>query len=463
MLASCLAASVAGSVVSQQQVHLSYAGSDGMVVAYFTAEHEPSIVHFGIAGLMHNATGSPSQYLKNHGWHHHVTLTGLKPAQTYVYAAGTQAGQPPRSFQTAAADPDVPVSLSIFGDMGYLNSSVRHMWIHVAGLKTNWSASHTRDTVLRLVENKSVDFAWHLGDVGYADDGFSHSPFGFRYEQAYNGFMEWIEPIASAVPYMVAPGNHESECHSPACIVKLHSLGKPLSNFTAYTHRWAMPYAQSGGTSNMWYSFDTGPVHFVSANTETDWHGAPEESRGDSGLLPAGSFGTDGEYMAWLEADLKEADAARRQPNGRPWIVVGGHRPFYEINASHGALFARYGVDAYFSGHHHAYARTTVAPKRPAAQQASRTSSAQSPAITSSSWVEAAPGTPGSMLSVVVGGAGCEEMSQGPPSNATGHGAPAFETGRYASGVLTVSKTSLVWRLIDSVSGTIIDEASLKK
>ena len=67
------------------------------------------------------------------------------------------------------------------------------------------------------------------------------------------------------------------------------------------------------------------------------------------------------------------------------------------------------------------------------------------------------------MLNVVVGGAGCEEMSQGPPSNATGHGRPTFETGRYASGVLTASRTSLVWRLIDSESGAVIDEASLSK
>lgn len=432
-----------------QQVHLSYAGANGMAVAYFSAQPEPSIVHFGIGNLKHNATGVSSQYLSEHGWHHRVTLGGLQPAQTYVYTVGTATQR--HSFQTAAAaDDDTLVSVSVFGDMGYMNSSVRPMSIHFAGLKDHWSASHTRDTVAQLVANRTVDFAWHLGDIGYADDGFSHHPLGFHYEEAYNGFMEWIEPVASAVPYMVAPGNHESECHSPVCIARLRSLGKPLSNFSAYTHRWAMPFAQSGGSSNMWYSFDAGPVHFVTVNTETDWRGANEEFYGDSKLhaLPAGAFGADGEYMAWLEADLRAADAARRRAGGRrPWIVAGGHRPFGEINASHGALFARYGVDAYFAGHHHGYRRATVAATAPGRRSANATGGG-------GGW---------SMLSVVVGGAGCEEMGQAPPSNATGHGAPSFETGRYASGVLTASRTSLVWRLVDSESGAIIDEVALKK
>ena len=37
------------------------------------------------------------------------------------------------------------------------------------------------------------------------------------------------------------------------------------------------------GVANMWYSFDYGPIHFVSLNTETDFAGATEEHKGDSG------------------------------------------------------------------------------------------------------------------------------------------------------------------------------------
>ena len=91
-----------------------------------------------------------------------------------------------------------------------------------------------------------------------------------------------------------------------------------ISNMTSCMHHQAM-----------WYSWNQGPVHFVSINTETDWPGAAEEKHGDSGILPAGSFGRDGEFQAWLEADLAAANASRTL---RPWIVVGGHKPLGSIS-----------------------------------------------------------------------------------------------------------------------------------
>ena len=66
-----------------------------------------------------------------------------------------------------------------------------------------------------------------------------------------------------------------------------------------------MPYEESGASgSSMWYSFNYGNVHFVSFDTETDYANAPEETHGDSGLLPAGGFAPSGAQVAWLEADL---------------------------------------------------------------------------------------------------------------------------------------------------------------
>ena len=166
--------------------------------------------------------------------------------------------------------------------MGFANSTVRPMQIAVKGLKQEWSASHTYETLRRLVDEDGIDGVWHLGDVGYADDAAWHALGGFMYESAYNGFMNWLQPIGSRVPYMVAAGNHESECHSPACVTSLNKWGLPLSNFSAFNARWAMPYFESGATSNMWYSFDAGPLHVVSLNTETDWAGAEEERKADS-------------------------------------------------------------------------------------------------------------------------------------------------------------------------------------
>ena len=47
---------------------------------------------------------------------------------------------------------------------------------------------------------------WHVGDIDYIDDAFAHEPLHFVYEEAYNGYMNWLENLTSTMPYMVSPG-----------------------------------------------------------------------------------------------------------------------------------------------------------------------------------------------------------------------------------------------------------------
>lgn len=416
------------------QVHIALAGSGSVAVSWFTARQAASVVQFGLsaADLNLNATGSSRQYLANHGWHHRVELTGLAPGTTFSYRVGDGDRQWGRTFrfQTLVEDAAATVALGVVGDLGWENSSARPMLLSVDGLHKSWSATETRNTMLGLVEAGTIDAVWHLGDIGYADDGFAHAPGSFTYEEASNGYMAWVEPIAARVPYMVSVGNHESECHSPACLANMQTWGRPLANFSAYNARWAMPHRQSGGAANMWYSFDIGAAHVVSLNSETDWPGAEEESTGDSHheSLPAGSFGGSGQYLSWLESDLRAANASRNAT--RPWVIVGGHRPFEELQATHGHLLERYAVDAYFSGHVHSYSRS----------------------------VHTFPTSGHRMLTVLAGGAGCDEMAQAPASDARGHGQPSFSTGRYSVGVLLVNSSALTWTLYDSATGAALDE-----
>ena len=67
--------------------------------------------------------------------------------------------------------------------------------------------------------------------------------------------MNWLQNLTSTLPYMVSPGNHESECHSPVCLLELKKYGLHLNNFSAFNARWHMPSAESGARSgqNMWY------------------------------------------------------------------------------------------------------------------------------------------------------------------------------------------------------------------
>lgn len=69
-----------------------------------------------------------------------------------------------------------------------------------------------------------------------------------------------------------------------------------------------------------------GNTGFQVINSETDYHGAPGETRGNGHVFAAGSFGRKGEFLAWLEADLIQANKERAI---RPWIIVGWFRNAY--------------------------------------------------------------------------------------------------------------------------------------
>ena len=66
-------------------------------------------------------------------------------------------------------------------------------------------------------------------------------------------------------------------------------------------------------------------MHYVSIDTEVAFPNSPE---GPGTTLASGPFG---DQLTWLKNDLIKANANRRQV---PWIVVGGHRPFYASEAS---------------------------------------------------------------------------------------------------------------------------------
>jgi hypothetical protein len=119
-----------------------------------------------------------------------------------------------------------------------------------------------------------------------------------------------------------------------------------------------MPSQQSGGVGNFWYSWDHGMVHYVQFNTETDFPNAPDLP-GGSGAEDAGPFAPTGAQLAWLKKDLASVDRKRT-----PWVIAGGHRPWYisttgctDCQAAFEPLLIEYGVDLVLSGHTHFYDR----------------------------------------------------------------------------------------------------------
>jgi len=208
---------------------------------------------------------------------------------------------------------------------------------------------HSQGTANSIIAHlASLNWTLHIGDLGYPDDAYLY---GGTYEQTYTTFMNEIAPISSIQAYMGLPGNHETTCNEATP----HVCPIALTNYTAYRTRWEFNNAASGGTQNMWYSFDYGMAHFIQVDTETDFPGSPE---GPGTRLGGGPFGN---QLAWIEADLQKAVGNRANV---PWIIMSGHRPVWfsggqdpDVNTFLLPLIEQYKVDIYFAGHEHIYER----------------------------------------------------------------------------------------------------------
>ncbi|XP_036339036.1 acid phosphatase type 7 isoform X1 [Rhagoletis pomonella] len=213
----------------------------------------------------HFVDGGPkahSQYI------HKVTLRDLKPQTRYEYSCGSDFGWSARfTFTTPPAGSDWQPRLAIYGDMGNENAQ------SLARLQ--------QDT-----QQGMYDAIIHVGDFAYDMDT--------QNARVGDEFMRQVETIAAYVPYMVCPGNHEEKY-----------------NFSNYKTRFNMP----GEGDSLWYSFDLGPIHFVSFSTEVYYFL-------DYGLkLLTKQF-------EWLENDLREANKPENRAQ-RPWVITYGHRPMY--------------------------------------------------------------------------------------------------------------------------------------
>lgn len=264
--------------------------------------------------------------------HHHVSTNSLDYQKLYFFSAGD--GVFMSEIQNFTSPPEIilnkPQNIAIYGDMGVENSN----------------------STIHNLKNNDIDLFIHMGDISYADDKgplFGSNPL---YESTYDKFQE----ITSFnKPYMVCPGNHDISCHSWSDF----GCNSSFLNFTTFNSRFKMP---SNGAKNMWYSFNFGPVHFVSINTETDYPYSPTTPET---ILGSGAGGGFGDQLTWLENDLSSVNRTER-----PWIIVYGHRPMYSkiildipfnmknrMRNAFENILLKYRVDIYFSGHIHAYER----------------------------------------------------------------------------------------------------------
>lgn len=227
---------------------------------------------------------------------------------------------------------------------------------HGVGTQSNASA-----LLVPTVAARQPHAVLHLGDIAYADGTPS----------VWDEWFRMVEPLAATTLYMATPGNHEHEGYHVASGPspdQASFTGSALDAYEQYRQRFHLP-----GQGELHYSFDLGPVHVVSINSEdlcatqpatepVPWRvslpcGAENQLlplEGDRPLPP------NQELLDWLVADLvANADA--------PWTLVMLHRPVYSSGAYSGEsvlresfvpVFEEHGVDLVLSGHDHNYQRS---------------------------------------------------------------------------------------------------------
>ncbi|KAG7383897.1 hypothetical protein PHYBOEH_009737 [Phytophthora boehmeriae] len=440
-----------------QQIHLAFAGETagtGMTVSWATFEPvNDSSLWVGTANtsesltLVSTTVESVNYYHDDsyHMYHHHATVTGLSPHTKYFYKVGSKAQSTYQSdvysFVTARPASDTSTfNVIIYGDAGDGDNSI--------------------DTLAYINEQTAddIDFIYQLGDMSYADDDYLvlSQATGFFYEEVYNKWMNSLAPVMSKIPYMVLVGNHEAECHSPAC--QLSQAKKDmLGNYTAYNSRWKMPYKESGGALNMWHSFDHGPIHFTSLSAETDYPNAPTNA-----YTLTNKNGGFGDQLGWLETELEKANANR---DNVPWIIVGMHRPMYDVDgcddngvptednayiqAAFEGLFIKYKVDVVVVGHRHYYER----------QLPIANSSAVLDGVSDDYKIYTSPQAP---VHILTGAAGNVENLRAAPDGTAPWNA-AHDYSHFGFSTLEANRTMLSWKYLASSDLSVQDEFVMYK
>ncbi|KAE8884123.1 hypothetical protein PF005_g22389 [Phytophthora fragariae] len=255
-------------------------------------------------------------------------LANLEPGSTVFYGLEADAKDQTMNFTV----PDEEITWAVFGDMG-------------APVQGHAAAVSLPALKSALVDDGAYSGVLNIGDLSYELTG----------SNAQN-YMDELEPITSRVPMMTTVGNHEYQ----------YALSPALSVQNYYRRFQGITLgagAASGSSSNEFYSFSSGLIHFVFINTEVygDEAFAALQSDGTWKVDEAARTAAGTAQAKWLEYDLSRVKRSKT-----PYVVICGHRPPFKTPkglSEAGNRFAKeivplmskYQVDLYLAGHEHTY------------------------------------------------------------------------------------------------------------
>jgi hypothetical protein len=250
----------------------------------------------------------------------------LQPGQKYYYIVGGNCSWSEEHTFTTPPSANQTFILIAYGESGCAEmDGSHHINEHQASLNV------TKSVYSQL---GNTDFLLNLGGLSFAKG----------YSSVWDTFFDIMEPIASAIPYMVATGVAEigQNITNATCSNSTEcggECGVPLMK------RFSMPWTNG---DSPWYDFNFGSAHFVVISTEHD--------------ITTGST----QYQ-FVVSSLQSVDHSQT-----PWIIFAGHRPMYTassqdlreqnitdtLQAHLEPLFRIYQVDVALWSYHHSYQRT---------------------------------------------------------------------------------------------------------
>ncbi|XP_077250331.1 putative inactive purple acid phosphatase 27 [Tasmannia lanceolata] len=281
--------------------------------------------------------GSPARTVgwRDPGFIHTSFLKDLWPNSMYTYKLGHRLFNSSYvwsklfSFRSSPyPGQDSLQRVIIFGDMGTAERDGSNEYNHNPPGSLN-----TTDQIIKDLDN--IDIVFHIGDITYANG----------YISQWDQFTSQVEPIASAVPYMIASGNHERDWPGTGSFYDTMDSGGECGVLAE-----TMFYVPAENRAKFWYSTDYGMFHFCIAYSEHDWREGTEQYK-------------------FLEHCFASADRQKQ-----PWLIFAVHRVLgYSSDYRYGVegsfeepmgreslqrLWQKYKVDIAFYGHVHNYERT---------------------------------------------------------------------------------------------------------
>jgi hypothetical protein len=247
-------------------------------------------------------TGMTADY-----YQHQATLPGLDSGTAYRYdilVDGIDLNPDPDEFTTPPPSGTGSVSFVVFGDSGSGTTSQRKL----------------AELMAADFRSDRWDLAIHTGDIVYPSGTFR-----WLHDRFFAVYHEWLR----RKPIYFGVGNHEYYAQDARPYLDLFAMPTNAYHpaFPNHVERY--------------YSFDHGPIHFVSLNTNGMSSGPGRQQQLD-----------------WLVRDLEATT--------QPWRIVFMHIPAYgssdwsstfSLRNNLQAIFERYGVQLVLAGHEHDYAR----------------------------------------------------------------------------------------------------------